>query len=987
MKRGFLFLLMVLVMSTVQLHAQITYYPTNTIIATNDTGFCPPATFDLVANGGGGCEYELESIPYNQYSIGGTTISMFDDQIQGPFNIGFDFDFYCNTYTQFYICSNGWVGFTGGQTQTWVVQAVPSTAFNVPKNVIMGPWRDWNPGTGGGTYVSYQVQGTAPNRRLVVTWNAVPMFSCTTTYGTFQIVLFETTNEIENNLTNVPVCPQWGNGDGTNALHNLPGTTADIIAGRNDNNFTATNESWRFSLPKVDWIYQGDTVGTGSTLEVSPANGVYPTACEYVYAVIDSLNGSVAIDSVLLSPFCKIPQFNVTDVQCHGDSSGMVIVEDTNSQAAFPQSYFWFDSNGDTILTGVNNSNFDTLFNVSAGDYSVTIKDASGCYISNGEVTVDEPPLLVSSISNQTMTSCPGGLTCDASAQAAGAGGTPPYSYVWSSGEPFQVANLLCPDSNFVTVTDIFGCTSVSSVVIDVPDTIETIGYGDTLICITNPATIVAASTGGTPPFSYVWTEGSLNGQVVATTQNTVVTPEVNTPYFVSSIDANGCPGDTSKVLIKVRPPLSSEITSVDTICPYDTIDITIVGFGGDSLYTFSWSSGNFGDVITVSPDESTWYNVTVSDQCGSPSYRDSVFVQVGGYSKIQANINLEDDSICAGENVYLIANGTGGFRGPDEYRYAWSAANMDDKPIQFARPTQTTTYTLTITDLCLSPAGVAEKTVYVGNPYTPPFIANPPESCSGAEVIISFAQTQRGYRYDWDFGDGTVLENAFTDTVFHEYANPGCYDVTLRTVTDFGCVSERTEACLINILQAPTASFVHTPEHPNTLDPFVKFEDRSREAETILWYLNGDTLSMDSLFVHEFSDTGAYEVRLVAFSQDGCTDTAMVPLMHFAEQTVYIPTSFTPNGDGLNDVFRISGEGISYDRFELVIYDRWGNRVFKSTNPDYGWDGRMLQNGGEFVPTGSYPYTLQYVDRSGTIRKLRGQIIVSASGSNRGLR
>ncbi|MEX2595477.1 MAG: PKD domain-containing protein [Salibacteraceae bacterium] len=959
--------------------------PSN-LIVTNDTGYCPPATFDLVANGGGGCEYSIDSIPYNTYPTGGTSVSMFDDQLLGPYPIGFSFDFYCNTYTQFYICSNGWIGFSAGQNQTWVVNPIPSAAFNVPRNVIMMPWRDWNPGIFGGPYITYQVQGTAPLRRLVVTFSSVPMFSCTTTYGTFQVVLFESTNIIESNLTNVPVCPQWGNGDGTHALHNLAGNVADIVAGRNDNSFTASNESWRFSLPKIEWIYQNDTVGVGATLEVSPSNGVYPTSCEYVYAVLDSGNGNIAIDSVLLSPFCIVPEFSTQAVLCNGDSTGNIMVEDTNSQATFPQTYFWMNASGDTIKTAVKNSSFDTLENVVAGNYSITIKDASGCYISNGSVVLSEPDVLVASISNPSMVSCPGAQTCDASAFGSATGGVQPYQYLWSSGEPFQTANNLCADSNFVTITDANGCTDDMFIVIDVPDTIKTTAFGDTMICITNPAAINAASTGGTPPYSYVWTESSLNGPVINTSASTVVNPSVTTEYFVTSTDDNGCIGDTSRVLIKVRPPLSAEIESVDTICPYDTIDISITAFGGDSTYTYSWSSGVFGSTITVSPDLPQWYFVTVSDQCGTPSFLDSVFVQVGGYGKISSKIRLEDDSICAGENVYLIAEGQGGFKGPDEYRYEWSASNMDGKPIQFARPTITTTYTLTITDLCLSPAGVAEKTVYVGKPYVPPFIANPNVSCTDTEVIISFAETMPGYEYDWDFGDGSVLENAFTDSVYHEFESPGCYDVKLSVTTDFGCYGERTENCLVQILQAPKADFTHYPTSPNTLQPFVKFQDNSQNAAEIIWYLDDDTLSESSLFMHEFADTGSYEVKLVAISSDGCIDTIIKPLEHLSEETIYIPKSFTPNSDGLNDEFKISGEGIGKDKFELVIFDRWGKQLFLTTNPDFGWNGKYTSTD-EYVPIGSYGYTLQYVDRFGQIRKLRGQVIVSNSGVNRGLR
>jgi gliding motility-associated-like protein len=959
--------------------------PSN-IIVTPDTGFCPPATFDVVSVAGGGCEYTVDSIPYQTYSTGGTSVTMWDDQILGPFNIGFTFSFYCNNYTQFYICSNGWVGFSSGQTATWVINPVPSTLTNRPHNCIMAPWRDWNPGVSGGPYITYQTQGTAPFRRLVVTWSSVPMFSCTTTYGTFQVVLYETTNLIDNNLTNVPVCPQWGNGDGVQAIHNSGGTDAVIVAGRNDNSFTATNESWRYNLPQVQWIFQGDTVGEGPTLEISPSNGVYPEECEYVYAILDSANGNIAIDSVLLSPYCKIPVFTVEDVLCNGDTSGNIIVEDTNTSATLPMTFYWKNSNGDTIQTAIKNSQFDTLETVGAGTYFVTIIDASGCYITNGSVQVDEPDVLNSWVTNQTPVSCPGGFTCDASAQANGSGGVQPYAYLWSNNEFTQIANQLCADTNYVTITDANGCTSDTFVIIGVPEPIVTNAFADTMICITNPASLAASSVGGTPPFSYVWTEGDLTGPVVGTNQFFTAFPDTTTQYFVYSVDANGCPGDSSEVLVTVRPPLTSYIEPVDTICPYDTIDITVQGFGGDSIYTYSWSSGNFGATTTVSPDEPVWYHVTVSDACGTPSYIDSVFVQVGGYSSIDAKIRVEDDSICRGENVYLIASGRGGFRGPKEYVFDWSQASMDGNPIQFARPSVTTTYTVTISDLCLSPAGVAEMTVHVGTPYYPELEASPAVSCTEADVVLSFNEFKLAHNFTWNFGDGETYANAQVDSVIHRYDEPGCYDVTMSVTTDFGCFSQQTVACMVKILESPLAAYDHSPDQPSTLSPFVKFQDKSVNAHDIIWYINGDTLSEVDLFVHEFQDTGNYEVMLIATSKDGCIDSTSKILMHRLDQTLYIPTSFTPNGDGLNDVFFIIGEGIGLDYFELTIYDRWGQELFYSKNPSFGWDGKSSADG-KLVPTGAYAFTLRYSDKNGEIRKTRGQVIVSSNGNYRGLR
>ena len=134
--------------------------------------------------------YQVVNIPYSPDPFNvGTSISLTDDAVSTVQNIGFPFCFFGTSYTQFYIGSNGWISFSSGQSTTFTSASIPSTAATVPKNCIMGPWQDWHPGVGG--TIKYQILGTAPYRRLVVSWNSVPMFSCTTTYGTFQIVIFE----------------------------------------------------------------------------------------------------------------------------------------------------------------------------------------------------------------------------------------------------------------------------------------------------------------------------------------------------------------------------------------------------------------------------------------------------------------------------------------------------------------------------------------------------------------------------------------------------------------------------------------------------------------------------------------------------------------------------------------------------------------------------------------------------------------------------
>ncbi|GAB5538966.1 MAG: hypothetical protein Salg2KO_10690 [Salibacteraceae bacterium] len=1045
--------------------------PFDTVIQT-----CPPDSVHLYmyTDSGNSNGYIADTIPYNTEPVGGTNVPMFDDQVLGPFNIGFDFSFYCGQYTQFYLCSNGWIGFSAGQTQTWVVQAIPNVPANTPKNTIMGPWRDWRPVTNQ-NYISYQTVGTAPLRKLIVTWNAVPMFSCTQNLGTFQIVLHEGSNIIHNNLTNVPVCINWGNGDGTNGVHNNTGTIATAVTGRNDSQFTVTNQSIRFiPTSPISW----STTSGGPPFNIG--NGVYATFNQstWVYASGVTCNNDTVKDSAYVAVSCIDLLMDSIDIDCTGDSTGIAVAIDTSSVTSGPYTFYWIhDGSGDTLAIHNSTDSIDTLFNAPAGDYTVfafaangefaldftsinepdtvvglmssdidvlcfgdttgqavaidtndytglnwdgiynyywslgntpldttlgstnnsdTLKNVGagtynvtidGCLIQTGSATVDEPTLMAATISNPTSVSCPGGLVCDASALGNGAGGVPPYTYQWSSGEISQQAIALCPDTNWLTVTDANGCDSTTFIIISVPDTIRTNAFEDTLICITNFAALTAASTGGTPPFSYIWTQDTLEGDTIALNASTSVSPEVTTEYYVTSTDANGCPGDSAKVKISVRPELGLIIPDLDTICPYDTIDITMQGTGGDSLYSYAWSNGEFGETISVSPDLSQWYTVTVGDLCGTPEYIDSVFVQVGGYPKINANIEIEDDSICAGKSLYLIASGLGGWRGPDEYNFEWNQIGWSGNPIQFDQPLTTTQYIITITDLCLSPAGSDTVTIHVGTPEPPTIDATPTIACSYADVALyALDPWQPGYDYNWSFGDGDARFNAQSDTVFHQYSEPGCYDVSLEVTTDFGCSASRIETCLIRILESPDAAFTYSPIRPTTLEPIVTFQDESLEAERIQWLIDDSDWTTDSVFHYEFKDTGWYEVQLIATSEDGCLDTVFANIHHAEGQTIYIPQSFSPNGDGLNDDFRIVGEAISPQGFEFVVLDRWGHKIFYTKNPEFGWDGRRIADG-EYVNAGTYAYMLRYVDSSGEPRKRSGSIVVGKTGNPTGLK
>ncbi len=372
-------------------------------------------TADLSQCGPGGANpnqttnYGVANIPYVNQTNTGNQLFMGDDTQQGPFNIGFNFCYFGQTYTQFWVGSNGWISFSGGQPTTFTSASIPNAGFNIPKNCIMGPWQDWHPGLGG--QIRYQVQGTAPCRKLVVSWIGVPMFSCTSTTGTFHIVIYESTNVIENHIQSKQFCA-WANGTAVQGIHNLPGTVGITVPGRNSTQWVANNDAWRWTpsgpvvTPTLTWYQVGNpnSIGTGPTITVTPPAGGANYTCHFVYPICNAgwstCNvgvGNLGPDTVFVQPGPpQLPNPTVVfqDPVCAGDCNGTIDVT----------------PNGGTGIVTISWSTPNNGFNLSglcAGNYTYNLLDAAGCTY-NGSVLLTNPPIVTVSPITGSDTVCIG---------------------------------------------------------------------------------------------------------------------------------------------------------------------------------------------------------------------------------------------------------------------------------------------------------------------------------------------------------------------------------------------------------------------------------------------------------------------------------------------------------------------------------------------------------------------------------------------------
>jgi hypothetical protein len=194
--------------------------------------------------------YEIDYAP--NINNGGTSVPLTDESYSGALPIGFTFNFYGNSYSQFYISANGWLSFdqpfTAGCCQG---QFLPDP--NAPNNLIGFPWEDFNPGLGG--TIKYWVSGDAPFRKLVVEFKDIQHY-----YSgdpeTVQAMLYETTNIIEIHITTMPGDPLNYWAPHTEGIENADGTMGLAVPGRNANaTWTASNDAWRFAPQQLEYSW------------------------------------------------------------------------------------------------------------------------------------------------------------------------------------------------------------------------------------------------------------------------------------------------------------------------------------------------------------------------------------------------------------------------------------------------------------------------------------------------------------------------------------------------------------------------------------------------------------------------------------------------------------------------------------------------------------------------------------------------------------
>jgi gliding motility-associated-like protein len=668
------------------------------------------------------------------------------------------------------------------------------------------------------------------------------------------------------------------------------------------------------------------------SVTVSDANGCTLT----LPAIINNIDGPVLTSITTTNPSCN--QFN----------DGTIYSQITGGVGPF-----------NYTLNGSSQSN-GQFAGLNAGNYQLIITDANGCTI-DSSINISEPlPLLINQIVNGSVCSGPNG-----SISLTVTGGTAPYQYSNNNGASYQVSNIflgLIAGNYNMTIVDSNGCTanSIAQIMDAIGPQITNVtennascnGFADGILAIT--------TSGGTSPLSF-----QINNGPSQTTN--IFNNLVAGNYNVTVTDVNGCTAVASSVLTQPQP-ITINANGTTQLCIGQNATVSATASGGNGGYVFTWNNGVIGSSQTVAPTISTIYSVSVTDSLGCPSAVATVAIGVNPPLQL---IITPNDTICEGQSTLITALASGGDGGP--YTYSWAGMTSTSPTLQVS-PLSTTNYTVSVTDGCSTPFASAVSQVVVNPLPVVDFTLTPYEGCAPLTVnFTNLTNAGSGAQFFWDFGDN----NTSTSTSpVHIYTEPGTYGVMLKAVTAAGCSRQIIFPDTVQVWPVPIAQILATPPVASILYPVIQFQDGGVGANSWSWdFGDGSALGTGQSTVHTYELPNNYDVTLYVENQFGCRDTAYTRVTIEEETTLYIPNAFTPNADGINDMFSIYGIGISSGT--MNIFNRWGQMIFSTDQPEKGWSGVDGETG-SLCQIGVYVYRIEVTTYTGVKRVITGRVTLA---------
>ncbi len=414
-------------------------------------------------------------------------------------------------------------------------------------------------------------------------------------------------------------------------------------------------------------------------------------------------------------------------------------------------------------------------------------------------------------------------------------------------------------------------------------------------------------------------------------------------------------------IFIQDISPLTISLNDTMLPCPGQPITLNPIVSGGVPPYTYLWNTGATTPTLTLLPQSSQTVYLEVLDNCSGLMVVDSATITVPVFQPLSLQLSSDVVEVCPYiEHTFTsqIVGGNG------NYAFLWqqNSQTLSTTSNLTVSPASTSTYTLTVSDGCGNTVSGTVNYTITSEPLV--LTMSPTQKiCIGDSAFVSVTASGGfgNYYYLWPSTGETTPGIWVTPNATNTYQVLVSDECQTFTVSGFAQVQ----------IVKPLADFTVLTSSPTENLP-VSFYNLTQNGFGYVWHFGDGNSSYEVHPTHTFSPSGEYLITLIATDMNGCVDSITKPIFIQEEFYIYIPNTFLPDDNRINDVF--SGSFIGVEWVKIEVFNRWGERLFYSEDLDFAWDGTFK---GQKVPDGVYTWKLIYRRNKSQEQEMSGHVTV----------
>lgn len=445
---------------------------------------------------------------------------------------------------------------------------------------------------------------------------------------------------------------------------------------------------------------------------------------------------------------------------------------------------------------------------------------------------------------------------------------------------------------------------------------------------------------------------------------------------MVGTAQGTGCT-DTAFGTVFIKPGVDVAINLSDSIgCAPFLVQFQDVGQGA---IFHQWDYGDGQTGAAASPTHTfLTFGTYITQLVGSNQWgcTDTATANIWVNPVPNASFTVPPINTCVYPATFQVTNTSSGANG-----YQWNLGNgqtsVQFEPVITYNQPDTFDIQLVVSNV-FGCTDTAVQSVIMNQNVVANFQVTPEVGCAPHKTDLVDLSTGADTWY-WTFGDG---DSSFVQNPIHIYQNPGVYTVTLIASNQVGCADTLTLSNAVLVNPSPVAAFMSTPPERSFLTPVVELMDLSTGGISAFYEMGNGQVNtlLNGQYIYPSPDTGTYIISQIVINEFGCTDTAFSTIRLFGETSLYVPTAFTPNDDGKNDVFRAYGFHVF--EYELQIFNRWGELIFETDDIMEAWNGTKFNEGGPICKSEVYVWRIAYRDIDRVRHRIRGRVTLLNNGT-----